>query len=222
MSFVFPRRAVPDVRNDFSWAADGRWPFRRLPVRTQAGVQRSKGRLPARLRFDLRGGTGMRLAPNTDTVPVSVNRYLLPHERQVISVHQHPAVLIRPVVEILIGLAIAGWVSSSIAHGNNTAILVIWILWALLLLRLLWKAFEWSENYFVVTSQRLLLSQGFLTRKVNMMPLAKVTDMSFQRPPMGRLLGYGEFIVESAGQNQALRIVDHLPYPEQLYSRSAG
>jgi len=55
-----------------------------------------------------------------------------------------------------------------------------------------------------------------------MMPLAKVTDMSFQRPPMGRLLGYGEFIVESAGQNQALRIVDHLPYPEQLYSRSAG
>ena len=164
----------------------------------------------------------MRLAPNTDTVPVSVNRYLLPHERQVISVHQHPAVLIRPVVEILIGLAIAGWVSSSIAHGNNTVILVIWILWALLLLRLLWKVFEWSENYFVVTSQRLLLSEGFLTHKVNMMPLAKVTDMSFQRPPMGRLLGYGEFIVESAGQNQALRIVDHLPYPEQLYSRSAG
>ena len=90
----------------------------------------------------------MRLAPNTDTVPVSVNRYLLPHERQVISVHQHPAVLIRPVVEILIGLAIVGWVSSSIAHGNNTVILVIWTLWALLLLRLLWKVFEWSENLF--------------------------------------------------------------------------
>jgi hypothetical protein len=35
-------------------------------------------------------------------------------------------------------------------------------LWALLLLRLLWKVFEWSENYFVVTSQRLLLSEGFL------------------------------------------------------------
>src|SRR6516162_4940244 len=164
----------------------------------------------------------MRLVPNTDTVPVSVNRYLLPHERQVISVHQHPAVLIRPVVEILIGLAIADWVSSSIAHGNNTVILVIWILWALLLLRLLWKVFEWSENYFVVTSQRLLLSEGFLTRTVKMMPLVKVTDMSFQRSAMGRLLGYGEFIVESAGQNQALRIVDHLPYPEQLYSRSAG
>ena len=164
----------------------------------------------------------MRLAPNTDTAPGRVNKYLLPHERQVISVHQHPAVLIRPIFEVLIGLAIAAWMSSSIAHGNDMVILAIWILWAILLLRLLWKVFEWSENYFVITSQRLLLSEGFLTRKVNMMPLAKVTDMSFQRSAMGRLLGYGEFIVESAGQNQALRIVDHLPYPEQLYLEVCG
>jgi membrane protein YdbS with pleckstrin-like domain len=160
----------------------------------------------------------MRLAPNTDTVPASVNKYLMSHERQVISVHQHPAVLIRPVIEVLIGLAIAGWVSSSIAHGNDTVVLVIWILCALLLLRLLWKVFEWSENYFVITSQRLLLSEGFLTHTVKMMPLAKVTDMSFQRSAMGRLLGYGE----SAGQNQALRNVDHLPYPEQLYLEVCG
>ena len=164
----------------------------------------------------------MRLAPNTGTVPARVNKYLLPRERQVISVHQHPAVLIRPITEVLIGLAVAGWVSSSIAHGNNTAILVIWILWSLLLPRLAWKVFGWPENYFVITSQRLLLSHGFLTRKVNMMPLAKVTDMSFQRSAMGLLLGYGEFVVESAGQDQALRNVDHLPHPEQLYLEVCG
>jgi membrane protein YdbS with pleckstrin-like domain len=164
----------------------------------------------------------MRLAPNTDTVPASVNRYLLPHERQVISVHQHPAVLIRPIFETLVALAIAGWLSGSVAHGNNGVILVIWILWGLLLLRLLWKVLDWSLNYFVITSQRLLLAQGFLIRKVNMMPLTKVTDMSFQRSPMGQLLGYGEFIVESAGQDQALRNVDHLPYPEQLYLEVCG
>ena len=164
----------------------------------------------------------MRLAPNTDTVPARINRYLLPHERQVISVHQHPAVLFRPVLEVLVGLAIAGWVTSSLVHGNNTAILVIWLLWLILVLRLLWKVFEWWENYFVITSQRMLLSQGFITRKVNMMPLTKVTDMSFQRSAMGQLLGYGEFIVESAGQDQALRNVDHLPYPEQLYLEVCG
>jgi membrane protein YdbS with pleckstrin-like domain len=164
----------------------------------------------------------MRLVPNTDTVPTSVNKYLLPHERQVITVHQHPAVLIRPIFEVLVGLAIAGWLSSSIAHGNGTALLVIWILWVLLLLRLGVKAYEWSETYFVVTSQRMLLQTGLVTRKVNMMPLSKVTDMSFQRSSLGRILGYGEFILESAGQDQALRVVDHLPYPEQLYLEVCG
>ena len=164
----------------------------------------------------------MRLVPNTDTVPASVNRYLLPHERQVITVHQHPAVLIRPIFEVLVGLAIAGWLSNSVANGNGTAILVIWLLWGILLLRLVVKIFDWGVTYFVVTSQRFLLATGLVSRKVNMMPLAKVTDMSFQRSPMGRILGYGEFILESAGQEQALNKVDYLPYPEQLYLEVCG
>jgi len=164
----------------------------------------------------------MRLVPNTDTVPASVNRYLLPHERQVITVHQHPAILIRPIFEVLIGLAIAGWLSNSVANGNDTAILVIWVLRGLVVLRLVIKVWEWVETYFVVTSQRFLLASGIVTRKVNMMPLAKVTDMSFQRSAMGRLLGYGEFILESAGQDQALTNVGYLPYPEQLYLEVCG
>ena len=84
------------------------------------------------------------------------------------------------------------------------------------------RVIEWFENYFVVTSQRMLLTSGLVTRKVAMMPLVKVTDMSFQRNFQGRLLGYGTFILESAGQDQALRIVDHLPYPEQLYLEVCG
>jgi len=66
------------------------------------------------------------------------------------------------------------------------------------------------------------LTTGLVIRKVNMMPLTKVTDMRFQRPTMGRILGYGEFILESAGQDQALNKVDHLPYPEQLYLEVCG
>ena len=46
--------------------------------------------------------------------------------------------------------------------------------------------------------------------------------MSFQRSATGRLLGFGEFIVESAGQEQALSNVKYLPYPEQLYLEVCG
>jgi uncharacterized membrane protein YdbT with pleckstrin-like domain len=164
----------------------------------------------------------MRLVPNTDTVPSSVNRYLLPHERQVITVHKHPAVLIRPIFEVLIGLAIAGWLTVAVAKNNSLAVLVIWILWGLVFLRLVIKVFEWGETYFVVTSQRFVLATGLIKRQVKMMPLSKVTDMSFERSGMGRILGYGEFILESAGQNQALDRVPYLPYPEQLYLEVCG
>jgi membrane protein YdbS with pleckstrin-like domain len=164
---------------------------------------------------------GIRVVPN-ETVPAAVYKVLLPYERQVITVRFHPAVLIRPVAEVLGGLALAGLLSTTVAHGNGTVMLVIWLLWLVLVVRLLYKIFEWLDEYFVVTSQRLLLATGVVTKTVNMMPLSKVTDMRFERSPAGRLLGYGTFIVESAGQDQALHTVDHLPYPEQLYLEVCG
>jgi len=50
-----------------------------------------------------------------------------------------------------------------------------------------------------------------------MMPLTKVTDMSYNRSPLGRLLGYGTFVMESAGQDQALRTVGWVADPDHTY-----
>ena len=111
---------------------------------------------------------------------------------------------------------------STIARLSGAILLVIWLAWLILLIRLLYAIYVWLEDYFVVTSQRLLLATGVIRKSVNMMPLTKVTDMRFERSAMGRLLGYGTFIVESAGQDQALRKIDHLPYPEQLYLEVCG
>ncbi|MGO9784421.1 MAG: PH domain-containing protein [Streptosporangiaceae bacterium] len=164
----------------------------------------------------------MRLVPGTDTVPNAVNKYLLPHEHQVITVRKHPAVLLRPIGVTLLGLVIAAVISTTVAQHNADVVGFVWIVWAVLLVWLAYRVWVWSQDYFIVTSRRMLLATGVLTRKVAMMPLVKVTDMSFQRSSLGRLLGYGEFILESAGQDQALRVVDHLPYPEQLYLEVCG
>jgi len=164
---------------------------------------------------------GIRMAPNFDRVPHTVERHLLPHERQVLTVRFHPAVLIKPVSISLAGLAVA-LVVSVIPHLEVTVKLVVWLAFLGVLGYLGVQVWAWLEDYFVVTSQRLLLTTGLLTRTVNMMPLGKVTDMSFRRSAWGRVLGYGEFVVESAGQDQALRNIRHLPYPEQLYLEVCG
>jgi len=160
----------------------------------------------------------MRLVTHGDSAPSSVNRYLLPHEHQVIMVRRHPAVLLRPVAEVFGGLILAGLLSKWFGdQGGGGVLVVVWWAWLLLLIRFVWKVAEWSVDYFVVTSKRMLLTTGLITRKVDMMPLGKVTDMSFQRSVLGRMLGYGEFVLESAGQDQALSRVNYIPYPETLY-----
>jgi hypothetical protein len=83
--------------------------------------------------------------------------------------------------------------------------------------RAVWRVLQWHEDWFVVTDRRLLVRSGLVTRRVSMMPLVKVTDLSFARPPIGWLLGYGEIVIESAGQDQALRRIRHLPNPDELY-----
>jgi hypothetical protein len=35
----------------------------------------------------------------------------------------------------------------------------------------------------------------------------------------GQILGYGVFIVESAGQDQALSRIAYLPHPDELYQQ---
>ena len=159
----------------------------------------------------------MRLVTPGDSAPASINRYLLPHENQVITVRRHPAVLMKPVALVLGGLILAGFLSNTVASRAGNAVSWIWWLWLALLAWFVWKVAEWSVDYFVITNQRMILTTGLVTRKVAMMPLGKVTDMSFQRSVTGRMLGYGQFVLESAGQDQALRTVDYLPYPEQLY-----
>jgi uncharacterized membrane protein YdbT with pleckstrin-like domain len=154
--------------------------------------------------------------------PAAVSKYLLPREVQVATVRQHPAVLLPVGAQTLGGLLVAGVLSVTVLHHSSLLLAIIWIAWGVLLLRLIWKAINWAVDYFVITSQRLILTTGLLTRKVAMMPMSKVTDMSFRRSFGGRLLGYGELIVESAGQNQALDRVPYIPYPEQLYLLVCG
>ncbi|SRR5579875_267259 len=159
---------------------------------------------------------------STKNAQASVDKYLLPREVRVATVRRHPAVLIMPAAQAIGGLLVVSVLAATVLRSHTALADVLWVLWAFLPLRLIWKVINWAVDYFVITSERILLTSGLFTRSVNMMPMSKVTDMSFHRSFAGRLLGYGEFVVESAGQDQALRKIDHIPYPEQLYRLVCG
>ena len=163
----------------------------------------------------------MRQASREASAPASVSRYLLPHERSCVTVRIHPAVLARPLI-VVSGLVSGGLVAARKLTNRPVRPEMVWGASLPLLLYFLYRLAARQVTYFAVTDRRMILVSGLVVRKVAMMPLAKVTDMSFQRSAMGRVFGYGEFIIESADQRQALRSVNFLPYPEQLYLEVCG
>ena len=146
-----------------------------------------------------------------------LDRYLLDGERLVTAVHQHWGKVAEPVATAVAGLVLALWVDGTVPRSLSLVGTVVWWLWFALALRALFLVAEWRHDWFVATDKRLLLFYGFITRKVSMMPLTKVTDMSYERSVPGRLLGYGRFVMESAGQDQALREVNWVPDPDHHY-----
>jgi uncharacterized membrane protein YdbT with pleckstrin-like domain len=76
---------------------------------------------------------------------------------------------------------------------------------------------EWWVERIVVTDKRFMISSGVFETKVAMMPITKVTDLTYERTVLGRMFGYGTLVVESAGQIQALNRIEFLPNPEQVY-----
>ena len=146
-----------------------------------------------------------------------LDRYLLDGERLVTAVHQHWGRIAEPVATAVAGCILALWVDATIDHTLGVVSTVVWWVWFALLGRTLYKLAEWRHDWFVATDKRLLLFYGFVTRKVSMMPLIKVTDMSYERSVPGRVLGYGRFVMESAGQDQALHKVNWVPQPDHHY-----
>lgn len=150
-------------------------------------------------------------------VPAGLAPILLPGERLVTAVRAHWAKLAEPVATATLALSAAVWVDSNVTKSTQAAGTLFWWIFFALLVRLLWRLLDWSHNWFVATDKRLLLRYGLISHKVAMMPLLKVTDMSYVRSIPGQFLGYGKFVLESAGQDQALREVKWVPNPDQTY-----
>ncbi len=148
-----------------------------------------------------------------------LDRYLLDDETPVVATRQHWARLAEPFLTALLALLAVGALTASLDPGAQRLGTALWVLWFVVMARALWRLLEWHNEWFVATDRRILLVYGLVTHKVAMMPLRKVTDMNYGRSLMGRLLGYGQFVLESAGQDQAMRTIGWVPEPDEKYRR---
>jgi len=148
-----------------------------------------------------------------------LRRYILPGERVVLATRAHWGKLAEPVATTFAAFLVVAWLVSASGPTVGDGALMLWWVWLAVAVRLLWKVLDWRNEWFVATDKRMLLMFGLVTHKVAMMPLGKVTDMSYSRSIVGRVLGYGQFILESAGQDQAMSRINWVAKPDATYRK---
>ncbi len=147
-----------------------------------------------------------------------VRRYLFPTEKFRGEWRRHWIHLAKRLSVGVLATFILGYLAGYFAkQGIQIGLTILVLVWIGVISWVLWDVAAWYYDRFILTNKRVMLIEGIFTRRVAMMPLARVTDMKYTQTPLGRVLSYGKFEIESAGQDQALRNVSNLPNPTDLY-----
>jgi membrane protein YdbS with pleckstrin-like domain len=139
-------------------------------------------------------------------------------ERFVLQLHPHWKTLLRPffVLAVVVAAAIAALILlpprsdlAAVRIAIGAVALVLAIIWFLVPL------LRWKTTSYALTTRRLQLRSGILTRAGRDFPLIRISDVSFSHGPLDRLLGCGRLVVESAGEHGQL-VLTEIPSVERV------
>ena len=139
-------------------------------------------------------------------------------EASVLVLHPHWKTLVRPialafvvvaallVVEVLIPANKGAGIERLALAAVGIVLLMWWLTYPLL---------RWRTTVYELTTRRMRLRDGIIARNGRDIPLSRITDVSFRKGPLDRLLGCGTLIVESAGEHGEL-VLTAIPDVERV------
>lgn len=141
-------------------------------------------------------------------------RLLTDDEEIIREFHPHWRVLLLALMWVVVAVAavtvVVGWVDGA---GQ----------WVLLAVALVAVAFalppivSWRFRLYVLTTERIVVRDGVVTRSSTEIPLESINNVLFSQSIVERLLGYGDVLIESAGSQGQSRLTD-IPDPEAFQS----
>ena len=133
----------------------------------------------------------------------NIGRHLLREEGEVVvdEVRRHWVAYVRPAVEAWIGLAVLAFGTFGVDVDAGWVFLIPGFA---LLGHAAWVFVRERRECFVITNMRVFRLHGVLVYHLATMPLSRILDISVTKPLLGRILGYGHFVFESAAQEQGL------------------
>ncbi|MDN5797929.1 MAG: PH domain-containing protein [Intrasporangium sp.] len=125
-------------------------------------------------------------------------------EKVVKSLHPHWLTVAVPtllaVLLLAAGIAVA-WATPDDRTGN----LIQWVVAGILAVLAIWLVLvpflRWRTTHYVITSHRVMVRRGILSKSGKDITLSKITDVSFEQTLLDRIVNAGSLRIESAGDS---------------------
>jgi uncharacterized membrane protein YdbT with pleckstrin-like domain len=142
-------------------------------------------------------------------------------ERFVLQLHPHWKTVLRPLFLLLVIVVAAVVLLVLLPSGHNLAVARIAIGAVAVVAAIIWcgvPLLRWRTTSYELTTRRLRLRRGILSRQGRDFPLIRISDVSFSHGLIDRMLGCGRLIVESAGEHGQL-VLTEIPHVEQVQAQ---
>ena len=142
-----------------------------------------------------------------------VEQYLLTDDDEHIvdEVLKHPMAILWPCLRFLLALILLisatyagapfGWLLALVGFG--------------LAIQAVWKICDEQMDRFVITNMRAFRVHGLFSRHRATTPMTRILDITVNQSLIGRIFNYGDFIFESAAQDQGLREIHYVGRPDE-------
>jgi uncharacterized membrane protein YdbT with pleckstrin-like domain len=130
-------------------------------------------------------------------------RLLAEHEELIYDLRPHWLTLVVPVlltVAVVVAVG-AAWVVMPAGDLQQPARLAVGLLGlAVLLVTVAGRVLRWATTHFVLTTDRLIFRSGVVAKFGREIPLERINDVTFSQSLLERLVGVGDLLLESAGE----------------------
>lgn len=140
-------------------------------------------------------------------------------ERRVLLLHPHWKTVLGPIMGVILVLVAVGWLDYFGRHVTHIASLPAFlgavVICVIVLMLPVIRILRWRTTTYELTTRRLRLRRGILSRTGRDFPLIRISDVSFTHGLIDRLLGCGQLVVESAGEHGQL-VLNEIPHVEMV------
>jgi membrane protein YdbS with pleckstrin-like domain len=141
---------------------------------------------------------------------VAINPKLLNEGEHVIwSTRTHVKALVLPALVLVVTAGIGGYLSSLPDDNRTVWLTVIWVVAGLVIaVYSVWPFLKWWTSTYTVTNRRLTTHHGVITRTGHDIPLSRISDVSYEKGLVDRMLGCGTLVVSDASEQGRVPLRD--------------